>query len=158
MKTKVSFILLALAFAACTSKQKNYNNDTAGADSGQTDVATKSSPGHICFLHTEGTRQQDTTFVHLIIDGDKITGQMNWIPSEKDSRKGTIEGTQDGNTIKAIWTYSQEGTKDTMAVEFDFPGDRLVQKPFTANKKTGRLQTDAKAAYSINFEKVNCKQ
>ncbi|MCC8407999.1 hypothetical protein LJ707_03600 [Mucilaginibacter sp. UR6-1] len=149
---------IAAIFAACNSNPNTKTADSIAADSAASDTSaqTAAAPGHVCFLRTEGTQNQDSTKIHLMIAGDKVTGDMQWLPKEKDARKGTLEGTQDGNTIKAIWTFNQEGTKDTMAVEFNFPGDKLTQKPYKVNAKDGRQQTDTKAGYTVVYEKVDC--
>jgi hypothetical protein len=157
MKIPVILAACALALASCSSNPKTNQGDSIATDSSETDSLQSTAPGHICFLHTDGTASQDSTIIHLTINGDKVSGEMNWAPKEKDSRKGTLEGTQDGNTIKAVWSFMQEGMKDTMAVEFDFPGDKLAQKPFKVDAKTGRQQTDAKAGYTIMYDKVDCK-
>lgn len=149
--------ICAIALAACSSNPKKNNGDSLETDSPAVDsLQTAAGPGHICFLHTDGTANQDSTIIHLMIDGDKVTGDMNWIPKEKDARKGKLEGTQAGNTIKAVWSFMQEGATDTMAVEFNFPGDKLEQKPLIVNTKTGRQQTDAKTGYTVIFNKINC--
>lgn len=159
MKFKYLPILaITTAFAACNSNPNTKTADSIAADSANSDTtAQAAAPGHICFLSTEGSQKQDSTKVHLMIDGNKVTGDMQWLPKEKDARKGTLEGTQDGNIIKAVWTFTQEGMKDTMAVEFSFPGDKLLQKPFKVNAKDGRQVTDAKADYTVVYNKVDCK-
>ncbi|RYD93312.1 MAG: hypothetical protein EOP54_19415 [Sphingobacteriales bacterium] len=158
MKILSLLTVCVVALASCTSNPDATNNDSLSTDSIATDSAENyATTGHICFLHTDGTAAQDSTMVHLIIDGDKVTGNMTWQPKEKDRRKGTLAGTQKGNTIKAVWSFMQEGMTDTIAVEFDFPGDKLAQKPLVFNQKTGREQTDAKAGYTVVFNKVDCK-
>jgi hypothetical protein len=81
---------------------------------------------------------------------------MSWLPKEKDARKGTLTGTLKGNAIKAVWTFMQEGTKDTLNVEFQLRGNALAQKPYQYDAKTGRQQTDNKADYSVIYSMKNC--
>ncbi|MBE9583721.1 hypothetical protein IM792_04615 [Mucilaginibacter sp. JRF] len=152
-------LAIAAMFAACNSNPNTKTADSIAADSSANDTTaqTTAAPGQACFLLTEGTQKQDSTKIHLTIEGSEVTGDMQWLPKEKDARKGTLEGTQEGNIIKAVWTFNQEGTKDTMAVEFNFPGDKLMQKPYKVNPKDGRQFTDAKADYTIVYDKVNCE-
>src|SRR5688572_15705460 len=92
---------IAIIFAACNSNPNTKTADSIAADSAANDTTAQAAaaPGQICFLRTEGTQKQDSTKIHLVINGDKVTGDMQWLPKEKDARKGTLEGTQDGNVI-----------------------------------------------------------
>lgn len=77
---------------------------------------------------------------------------MNWLPYQKDSRKGTLDGTIINDTIHATWTFMQEGMKDTLKLNFLFKKSQLSLKPLKLNTKTGREQTDEKAGYEIAFD------
>ncbi|RVU03089.1 hypothetical protein EOD41_03915 [Mucilaginibacter limnophilus] len=160
MKKITLITILGIAsLAACNSGGKKDQTDSLNTDTSIITDTTKnvSTTGEACFLHTDGTKNQDSTKVHLIINGNKVSGDMLWLPAEKDSRKGTLQGTQDGNTIKAVWTFMQEGMQDTIAVEFDFPGDVLKQKPLKADLKSGRQVTDTAADYTVVYKKVDCE-
>jgi hypothetical protein len=80
-----------------------------------------SMEGKHCFLETlkhkdvaiiDGDTIQfvDSTIVNLEISGNKVTGRMDWIPAEKDSGRGTLEGTIDGNTVTVLYSYTIEGS------------------------------------------------
>ena len=66
-----------------------------------------------------------------IINANKVNGDMNWLPKEKDRRKGTLSGTLNGDKIEAVWSFMQEGMKDTLAVEFKLSAQQLAQKPMS---------------------------
>ncbi|MCO5934509.1 hypothetical protein NAF17_03060 [Mucilaginibacter sp. RB4R14] len=160
MKPYTILSICALALASCTG------NGNKGSDTTKT-VAEDTSKGarlnapaqnmEYCFLRTEGTSNQDTTAIHLIINAEKVNGEMQWLPKEKDARKGTLEGTMKGNDIKAVWTFLQEGTKDTMAVAFKLSAQELGQKPFKVTKD-GRQETDGAAGYTIIYKLDNCSK
>ncbi|QHS57603.1 hypothetical protein GWR56_19390 [Mucilaginibacter sp. 14171R-50] len=158
MKPYTVIGLCALALASCTGNG-NKNADTTAAISkdtmqaGQLDAPAQNM--EYCFLRTEGTSNQDTTAVHLSTKGDKVTGEMQWIPKEKDARKGMLNGTISGNEIKAVWTFMQEGMKDSIAVDFELSAQQLLQKPFKVTAD-GRQVTDEAAAYSITYQIDNC--
>ena len=105
----------------------------------------------LCFLSTAGNNSRDSTSIELVIKNNKITGQMNWLPYQKDSRKGTLTGTINNDTINAIWTFMQEGVKDTLALNFKIDNSHLLQKPLKLNPQTGREQTDASAGYTLSY-------
>lgn len=106
----------------------------------------------LCFLLTEGKSNQDTTSIELVIKGNKVSGQMNWLPYQKDSRKGKLAGVIAGDTIKATWTFMQEGMPDTLGLKFKLNNNQLMQKPLKLNTKTGRDQTDVSAGYSVVYQ------
>ncbi|TSD66221.1 hypothetical protein FFF34_002125 [Inquilinus sp. KBS0705] len=157
-------IICALALASCAgNSHKNtpadsVNGDTAGTDTAlATSLNTPAQNMEYCFMRTEGTNNQDTTKVHLVINAGKVSGEMNWMPKEKDSRKGTLLGTMKGNDIKAVWSFMQEGMTDTLAVAFKLSAQQLEQKPSVYNKANGREQLNTKAGYTLVYKLDNCK-
>lgn len=160
MKYIILFCIASIALASCTSSS---NKKTAGTDTainGDTLAKSKSAPTTnntptayaLCFLRTEG---KDSTSIEFVIQGDKLTGQMNWLPYQKDSRKGTLDGVIKDNIIKAKWSFMQEGMKDTLNLDFLFKDSKLSQKPLKLNTKTGRDQTDESAGYSLAYRSVD---
>ncbi len=158
MKPYTLLSICALALASC-SGSGNKGADTTKVTVGDTSkAATLNTPAQnmeYCFLRTEGTSNQDTTAVHLIINASKLSGEMQWLPKEKDARKGTLSGTISGNDIKAVWTFMQEGAKDTMAVAFQLSQQQLGQKPFKVTND-GRQETNGTAGYTIMYKLDNC--
>jgi hypothetical protein len=159
--TKAAIMVCAMAFAACSGGSGNKSADTTKAANGEdtANAAKLNTPAQnmeYCFIHTDGTSAQDTTAIHLVINANKVSGDMKWIPKEKDSRKGTLSGTMNGNTINAVWSFMQEGMQDTMAVEFKLAAQQLSQKPLKLNTSTGREQLDKNADYTITYKLDNC--
>lgn len=151
---------IALAVASCSGNHANNNADTSIK---KEDTAMANAPDaptvnmDYCFYTTEGTAAQDTTKVKLHVNGNKVTGDMNWLPKEKDGRRGTLTGNLNGNVIKALWSYGQEGGTDTLSVEFQLRGNELAQKPYKYDAKTGKEQTDNAAGYTVIYNMKNCK-
>ncbi len=158
MKPYTILSMCALALASCGGNGNKGTDTTKVATEDTSKAATLNAPAQnmeYCFLRTEGTSNQDTTAVHLIINANKVTGEMKWLPKEKDARKGTLEGTISGNDIKAVWTFMQEGAKDTIAVAFQLSAQQLGQRPFKVTKD-GRQETDGAAGYTIIYKLDNC--
>jgi len=143
----------SLLIASCSSNSnKTENKDADKADSAKlTATPATATDTSRCFLLTEGTKNQDSTTIELAIKNNKVTGQMNWLPYQKDSRKGTLTGTATGDTINAVWSFMQEGVKDTIGLKLLLKGNRLMQKPLTFDAKTGRQHTDEKAGYTVIY-------
>jgi hypothetical protein len=152
--------LVALFITACSSPQKNTGAKTDTIINGDTLAKAKTTPINnntptiysLCFLNQQG---RDSTSVELVIHGNKVTGLMNWLPYQKDSRKGTIAGMLKNDTLNATWSYMQEGQKDTLGIKFWLKDSQLSQKPLKLNTKSGREQTDDAAGYSIKYVSSN---
>jgi hypothetical protein len=159
LKPVTLFIAAATMVTGC---QSSLNNDNQSGDSTQ----QKRKPGKItkrtqdgCYLYASGAQKRDTLFVQLHVQKGKVSGQMMDMLFEKDSRKGTIIGTMnDDNTIKAVWSYMQEGVTDTMAVAFILTQKALYRKPFKTDATTGRQFTDMAASYSIELQPTDCNK
>ena len=155
MKLIISLFVVFCGLTACTGS----NNNTAVSE--HTDTIAGKDPGGIetlCFRRLEGTANQDTSYAQIVINNDKVTGILATIPFEKDSRIGTLLGTRENDMIKGVWVYMQEGMQDTLDVEFKLDADRLVQKSFSVDPKTGRQFLDDKGSFSIEFNKIDCDQ
>lgn len=150
-------LIFAIALASCTGsgnrsseESKQIDDDTANT------TVNRPEQKSYCFIRTEGTEQQDTTIVKFSINADRLEGEMNWIPKEKDSRKGVLVGTITGDEITAVWRYMQEGMNDSMAVAFKFASDQLAQKPLRVNTNTGAQETDDSADYTLLYTPMRC--
>lgn len=155
MKRFIIFSAAMLSFAACTSRTEK----TAGGDTLANNQAGEKVPvaETICFQKLAGTANQDTTSIKLLIEGDQVSGDFAHYPKEKDSRVGKIEATKNGELIKGSWMYMQEGMNDTLQVEFKLEGEKLVQKNYTIDPKTGREVFSDASVFNIVFERVPCK-
>src|SRR4051794_32744902 len=103
--------IASLLIASCSSNStKTENKDADKADSSEvTATPVTATDTSRCFLLTEGKKNRDSTTIELAVKNNKVTGQMNWLPYQKDSRKGTLTGTAKGDTINAMWSFMQEG-------------------------------------------------
>ncbi len=148
-----------LSITACTSTIEKSGDTTNTPDTvnlpntGASDSVRKT----LCFQRLSGTANQDTTSLKLFLEGAKVTGDFGHYPAEKDKRMGKIIASQNGELIKGIWIYMQEGINDTLPVEFKIDGDNLVQKNYTINSKTGREVFSEASAFNIEFDRISCK-
>ncbi len=52
--------------------------------------------------------------MQLVIVGNNITGLMNWVPYQKDSARGTLEGTKNAaGEFDLMYQYMIEGNQQT---------------------------------------------
>lgn len=154
IKLLCTVFVSGLILASCTNNQTG--NNSAATDSLSSNQTAASPTDTMCFRRLAGTKNQDTTYVKLIFAGNKVSGNMSWVPFEKDSRKGTIKGKRSDNTITAIWTYMQEGMKDSLHVSFKTNGNKLMQQEYGIDATSGREVLEANAPYSIEYTEIDC--
>lgn len=130
-------------------------DDTRLQREDQSITATNDEQKH-CFIRLDGDQQQDSTYLQLVIRGETVSGTYNYLPYEKDARRGTVLGTADNDTLDMVWTYKQEGIQDTMRVVFLLEGEKLLQKSLTIDTLTGRQFTLDTDGFSEIYEQIDC--
>jgi len=154
------FSLFLLIISSCkhanTSLQRhaNWEDSTFRSDTMVIDNSKKTN--EYCFISIGGVQQRDSSYVNMVISGNKVVGKYSWVPFEKDNRTGPIEGTKNADTIDVIWHFTQEGIRDTLHTTFLLKGNTLKQKGFAVDAKTGRQVTDRRSKFSITYHKVAC--
>ncbi len=142
--------------AACNSmpEQNTASTDSPAVTAPQTDNG--STTRKLCFMQLSGATKQDTLYVHLDINHENVTGEMNHIIHEKDARRGMLQGKIAGDGIIATWRFMQEGMHDTIQLQLRVEPGQLTQKPLIFDHKTGRQHTDTSAGYSVVIPQVDC--
>jgi hypothetical protein len=106
MKT-LSYILFALLIWSCTTEKKEGTTSTEGIQEEKL----------LCFRNEypfeDNSGKMDVEELTLTITGSEVTGMYNWLPAEKDQRKGSLTGTLEGNSIKAKYIFIQEGIENS---------------------------------------------
>lgn len=138
-----------LAFLAC---QDNKTTSETTPKS-ETKVATsKVSHEKLCFLTTSGASEiqgkivQDSLVLNLGIEGNKVSGIFNWIPAEKDARRGKLLGTKKGNLISGKYSFVQEGKEQTQPIQIQL--EATTAKVIINSGKEGEML--------VEIEKVVC--
>lgn len=149
---------------ACNSNEtetvtdETDTNVTAETDANTTD---NKDTKNYCFVKATGddVTRQDSTFINLTITGNKVTGEKHWHPFEKDGAHGTLEGTKNGALIKALYSYTIEGSQQTEELIFSLGAGKLLQKvgeledDFKGNLK---LKDPAAAKFVDEYTRVLC--
>lgn len=72
--------------------------------------SAKLADGRYCFrTTTSGGGVTDVEELVFTVSGATASGAYNWLPQEKDQRRGTFSGAVSGNRIAASYQFSQEG-------------------------------------------------
>lgn len=138
MKKHLLFPLILL-FAAC-------NNNTERAKEGKTKTDT------LCFLRADG---QDTAVVRFIISEQYVTGEIKYLPWQKDARVGSTKGIIEDNVITAEWACTQEGMTFTVPVRFKINSNSVLQQENKTNE-TGEEYLPEDQQFTIEYKKMDC--
>lgn len=143
-----------LLFTACGNDAEQHTEKSAGTPESNTG-RMNTDPETLCFIRTEGTGNQDTDVVKLIIDGNKVTGELKYMPDQKDWARGNITGTKEGAIITADWHLSQEGMEYNVVVMFKLEGNKLYAKEagYTVN---GADKLPKDAPYIYEYQSIDC--
>ena len=93
----------------------------------------------LCFLEVtenepfmmDGKKIQynDSIYVYLTIDAkNNVTGQYDWLPAERDSRRGEVNGKLVDGKIEANCTFYAEGEEYEEPVVFEISDAEVVVK------------------------------
>jgi hypothetical protein len=149
---------VSLFTSACQNSSKREaqdNPDSTNKQGKQGRITKRTQDG--CYMRVTGQQMRDTQYVQLHIEGGKVSGTMVESIYEKDARKGNLVGNiQKDKSIKAVWTYMQEGQTDTLTLSFLLTPRALMQKPLKADASTGRQMTDNSATFSVELKPSNC--
>lgn len=157
MKKIVLQLSFMMILGACQSK--NTESTTTSTNNANTDTlaaATGPVTETLCFEEKVG---KDITTVKLIIKGNSVSGNMEWLPWEKDRATGTLKGQKNGNEIIADYDYMIEGVNQSEEKIFILEGDKLSVKSGELEEKNGKLvmKNPAKAVIGQVLTKVACK-
>ncbi len=153
--TVISIICMGSLVACQNTRQgehKQANDTLIQSDN----ILSSDQEQKYCFLRTEGTHQQDSSYLQLVIRNETVNGTYNVIPHEKDARRGTILGEADDGILDLVWTFTQEGIQDTLRVVFMLQDGKILQKPLTLDTLTGRQMTSDDSDFSEVYEQVDC--
>lgn len=156
MKKIVLYCSFILALGACKSKNTETTQTTEPTTANADTVATATAPTEtLCFEEKVG---KDLTTVRITIEGNKVTGKMEWLPWEKDQARGTLLGEKKGNEIVADYEYMIEGSNQLEEKVFVLEGDKLLVKSGELEDKNGKLvmKNPGKATIGQTLVKVAC--
>lgn len=106
------FVGLAAMMASCTSNQaeKKVTDTSEMIALDTTFTAANEKPEHSITCY-EYIKNKDTASMQLRINGEELTGFLDYKLAEKDANKGTLAGEMKGDTIIADYTFDSEGLR-----------------------------------------------
>ncbi len=105
---------------------------------------------------------QDVTTVKLTIIGNAVSGKMDWIPYEKDSARGTLQGFKNAEgELDLMYDYMIEGSQQTETKIMKIEDGKLLVKvgELLDPKNDGNLvyKDVSQAKFSEVLEATSCK-
>jgi hypothetical protein len=165
MTKRLLLILLpASLLAACNNsdtstpavQDKDSTTGTVSTDTASTKMDTAEAVNSSCYTQVT---DKDTVNLHLVRNGDKVSGDLQYRLFEKDMNTGTITGLFRGDTLIADYTFSSEGRTSVREVAFLKKGDDYTegfgmvrQQKGKAIFRPGTLQFSD----SLLLKKVDC--
>lgn len=117
MKNFTIAIALISILASCKGSKKESNNENA--ENGNAELSIGGN-----YLHANNG---DTVLLVLQNTDSMISGKLDILPYQKDSRKGTIEnGEMKGDTLFAIFNSMQEGSRSDCEIAFLKNGNSFI--------------------------------
>lgn len=123
----------------------------AGSKQPAPELAEKQPPLEQCYQKFIGNPKEAGTielFLTMNDNSDKVTGEYNYLPYEKDRRYGTIRGSIKDDKVKANYTFEQEGQKDTVDLQIELKNKVAFIK---GSKK------DEGLGLSEELQKIDCE-
>ncbi|UTA69393.1 hypothetical protein [Emticicia sp. 21SJ11W-3] len=156
MRKSIVYCSVIISMFGCRSE--NSDNQLADSSIAYPDSVTIARPmaDTLCFEELVG---KDVTTVRLIIDGNSVNGNMEWLPWEKDRARGTLKGQKNGNEIIADYDYMIEGANQLEEKIFVIDGDKLLIKSGELKEKNGKLvmKDPTKARIGQTLTKKACQ-
>ncbi len=146
---KIVYIFLAaIILVSCSNnEQKNQQNSENKRNE------------KLCFLLTDGLKNEDSTSLNIHIKDTLVTGEYNYIPYEKDAAIGTISGVIKDSIIECIYTYSQEGEEFKENQTWKIRDNQILLKtaPAIIDEQGNIVYDSSKFEFIIILHKIDCK-
>lgn len=159
---KLTLACLTIIAASCNNdnktKQATDTTEVIAVDTTFTATHPKKSSSD-CYTYI---KNRDTASLKINIEGEELTGDLNYNLFEKDSNKGKIAGEMKGDTIIAEYTFDSEGMRSVREVVFVKKNDgHIYEGTGEMFEKSGKMMFKDRSALkfspTIVFTKTNCK-
>ncbi|MBD1398675.1 hypothetical protein H9Q13_15995 [Pontibacter sp. JH31] len=155
-------LLLTLPYllVSCNSGEQEHTKITPAIPEPGQDAVRQ-----LCFLQvTKGSPATiageaiDSLLIRLTIQGDSVTGILHWLPSQKDTMKGTLAGTLQDSILTATYTYMAEGVTAKEERIFKIEADTIWMKTGELEEKSGLwvLKNKEFAPYTQAIPRIAC--
>lgn len=117
---KTTCIIASLALLAACGSQPEEKKEPAG----EPQANTKPDSTVNCYRYATAA---DTVILKLVRIGENVTGTLAYQFKEKDSNKGTLQGSIKNDLLVADYTFMSEGTQSVRQVAFKQSGNTFTE-------------------------------
>ncbi|MOA11455.1 hypothetical protein D3C78_1313980 [compost metagenome] len=162
MKSSIyALALIVMIVASCTNENKSkVASDTTEIIAHDTTftASTPKASSSDCYQYI---KNKDTASLKINIEGEELTGDLNYNLFEKDRNSGTIAGEMKGDTIIAEYTFDSEGMRSVREVVFVKRVDgNIYEGTGEVMEKGGKMVFKDRSALKFSpamvFTKTNC--
>jgi hypothetical protein len=137
MKFFSILIVASAVFFACNDKSKQTSTEISTSDSAIPEPGMKVQiPDMSCYNYVSG---KDTIKLKLEKFPNVVTGMLDYLFSEKDKSKGTIDGVMRGDTLVADYTFMSEGRSSVRQVVFIVKDSTVTEGYGPQEEKDGKM-------------------
>lgn len=164
MKSSILILVaIALFTTSCTSENTNKQAGDSSSEAIAVDTtfvaANPKKSSSDCYVYI---KNRDTATLKLNLEGEELTGALDYKLFEKDSNKGKIAGEMKGDTIIAEYTFDSEGMRSVREVVFVKKDDGNIYEGFgEVTEKDGKMvfknRSTLKFSPTMVFTKTDCK-
>ena len=148
---KCALFIIFLSLAACKDASDKKDKQPMEEVNSETTNEKEVINDKLCFqndyVYNDDKSMKDFLKLVLNIDDQKVLGTYDWLPAEKDQRKGKLIGILEKDLVTADYIFSQEGVIDTVEV-------KIIISPEEAKISGG----NAELGLSASLRKVDCKK
>ncbi len=126
----VSILALSLAVLLFIYSNKNINPKDTTEESGVVIAPENKNPIELCFAHFGTPNERgfsDKFTLRMLLEQEKVSGELKFLPAEKDSKVGKFEGTVSpvdkimmARKVDATWNTFGEGVEAQEKLQFTF--------------------------------------
>ncbi len=156
---------LLLILASCNNPEKEATStQTTTVENTEvkvedTEPVTAPVTGETCYGSKTGNSSVEMS---LNVNGNMVTGNLNYLPEAKDKNMGTLKGKMMGDTLLADYTFMSEGVESVREVIFLKSGDGYKEGYGPAKDQNGKMIfEDLKKidfSQSVPLVKVDCNK
>lgn len=155
---RLSIIITAFTISSCGSETNQASEEVAAnTDTTKTEEMKIMIPGSTCYISVMG---KDTMHLKVEKFPNVVTGNLSYNFYEKDDNLGTFDGTFNGDTLIASYTFISEGKSSVRQVAFLISDSTATEGFGPMEEKDDTMVFKARNTISfkegIKFKKTTC--
>ena len=111
--TRSNSLLLGILLVIACKNTPTTTADTSTKNTAPAHTDIPAPTNQFCYLMVQ---DRDSTFVTIKMDGDKVTGSMEWNPYQQHGAIGTLSGIKNtAGELALVYRYTIEGSEQSEA-------------------------------------------